>query len=297
MMSPSSSFMRGRLARGRRSRLVESLCLLAAAATIPCATSCADFNLPGLLAVPAEVLSPPTVTFVGATLTGAPSARTLAGYYCPDVVSAPLGSGPLICQGLFGPRPSPSALVVTFDLSFHITNPNRIPVPLASVLAAATVFPAASNEKLGAICLSLCPAGAPGCTGTAPPGACEASSRDVRSLSDFVNKSLPQLLIAGGVALATGQRPTFVAPPIAAAGAIDVVARYSFGPEQLLGVLRQLANQSIGQLRAGQAPTFVIPYRLEGTIWFDGGSLGRIAVGWGPAQGTWTLPTNGLIPP
>jgi hypothetical protein len=144
--------------------------------------------------------------------------------------------------------------------------------------------------------LSLCAAGSPGCTGIAPPGACEASSRDVRSLADFVDKSLPQLLIAGGVALATGQRPTFVAPPLAASSQTDVVVRYAFGPEQLIGVLRQLAAQSANQLRAGRAPTFVIPYRLEGTIWFDGGSFGRIAIGWGPAQGTWTLPVEGLIP-
>jgi hypothetical protein len=87
-----------------------------------------------------------------------------------------------------------------------------------------------------------------------------------------------------------------VAPPLNASAQIDVVARYSFGPEQLLSVLRQLAVQSMGELRAGRAPTFTIPYRLEGTMWFDAGSIGRIAVGWGPTQGTWVLPVEGLIP-
>ncbi len=76
----------------------------------------------------------------------------------------------MICQGLFGARPNPAAMAVTFDIQLRIANPNHIPIPLASVLAAATVFPAASNEKLGAICLSLCPAGTPGCTGIPAPG-------------------------------------------------------------------------------------------------------------------------------
>ncbi len=52
----------------------------------------------------------------------------------------------------------------------------------------------------------------------------------------------------------------------------------------------------MNELRAGRAPTFTIPYRLEGTIWFDAGCIGRIAVGWGPTQGTWVLPVEGLIP-
>ena len=89
------------------------------------------------------------MTFVGATMVGAPAARTLAAYYCPDVISAPLGTGPMICQGLFGARPNPAAMAVTFDIQLRIANPNHIPIPLASVLAAATVFPAASNEKPG----------------------------------------------------------------------------------------------------------------------------------------------------
>ena len=144
--------------------------------------------------------------------------------------------------------------------------------------------------------LSLCPPGTPSCTGIPGPGACEASARDVRSLNDFVNRSLPQLLIAGGIAMATGQPPSFVAPPLNSASQIDIVARYSFGPEQLLGVMRQLAVQSMSELRAGRAPTFTIPYRLEGTVWFDAGSIGRIAVGWGPTAGTWVLPVEGLIP-
>jgi hypothetical protein len=256
------------------------------------AGSCAQLGLPALAgAVP---VTPPSVTFAGATLVRAPSTRELAAHYCPELVSAPLGAAPFLCRQAFGPPPPPEAMMVSFDLRFHVSNPNQVPLPLASALVATTLFPATSGEKLGAVCVALCADGAAGCTGAPPPGACEASSRDVRSLGDFVDKSLPQLLIANGIALANGGPPSFTLPPITASSQADVTVRYSFGPEQLLAVMRDLAAQSVGELKAGRAPTFTIPYRLEGTVWFDAGSIGRIAVGWGPAEGTWTLPTQGL---
>jgi hypothetical protein len=258
--------------------------------------SCAQLGLPPLGGPGAIPITPPKVTYVGATLVRAPSTRALAAHYCPELVQAPLGTGPILCREAFGPPPPPSAMIVSFDLRFRVANPNQVPLPLASALVATTLFPATTGEKLGAVCVSLCPEGAAGCTGAAPPGACEASSRDVRSLADFVDKQLPQLIIAEGVALANGQPPSFTLPPIVASSEVDVTVRYSFGPEQLLLVMRDLAAQSVSELKAGRMPTFVIPYKLEGTVWFDGGSFGRIAVGWGPTQGTWTLPLAGIVP-
>jgi hypothetical protein len=267
-----------------------------ALALAPWLGSCAELGIPPLAGPAAAIhVTPPSVTFVGATLVRAPSTRSLAAHYCPQLVSAPLGAGPYLCQQAFGPPPPPSQMVVSFDLRFRVANPNQIPLPLASALVATTLFPATTGEKLGALCVMLCPEGAAGCTGVAPPGACEASTRDVRSLADFVDKSLPQLIYSEGVALATGQPLTFTLPPVVASSEADVTVRYSFGPEQLLSVMRDLAAQSVSELKAGRLPTFVIPYRLEGTVWFDGGSIGRIAVGWGPTQGTWTLPVGGLV--
>ena len=268
-------------------------CFILAALALPAAAAaCAQFGLPGLNQ--GAPITPPSVTFVGATLARAPSTRLLAAYYCPQLVSAPLGAGAFICQQAFGPPPPPAAMTVSFDLRFHIANPNQVPLPVASALVATTLFPAATSEKLGAVCVTLCADGT-SCNGTPPPGACEASTRDVRSLSDFVDKSLPQLLIANGIALANGQPPQFSLPPIVASSQADVTVRYSFGPEQLLLVLRDLASQSAAELKAGRIPSFAIPYRLEGTVWFDAGSIGRIAIGWGPAQGVWTLPVEGLV--
>jgi hypothetical protein len=267
---------------------------LAALIPLAAASSCAMLaNLPAGGGVGG--LTPPTVTFQGATLVQSPSQQRLAAYYCPDVVSVPFGGAGLVCQGFFGPRPTPTEMEVAFDLRFLIDNPNNIPIPLASILAAATVFPAASNQRLGATCVQLCADGQVGCSGQATSDACQASSRDIRSLNDFGNATA-NMLIAAGISAATGTAPTFVAPRVSAASRLEVVVRFAFGPEPLLGTLHQLAMQSANELKRGQTVTFSIPYRIEGTIWFDAGSFGRINVGYGPLDGTFVLPTSGLVP-
>src|SRR4029079_17641656 len=170
---------------------------------------------------------------------------------------------------------------------FKIQNPNEIPLPLATMLTAVTVYPGASNQQVGTTCVQLCPGG-PGTCGPPDPNACQASSRDVRSLSDFANAAVG-LVVSNGLAAAMGQPPSFQAPTVLANSEIEVVARFSLAPAQILRVMRQLAEQSVNQLQQGQAPSFTIPYSLEGTIWFDGGSFGRVAIPWGPASGIWTL--------
>jgi hypothetical protein len=262
--------------------------LLAVAAAVTCATAAACIPLHDLGAGGVGPgIKPPAVTFAGATLAGAPTPQLLAAYYCPELVSVPLGGATLLCQSLFGPRPPLSAMAVVFDARFRITNPNEMPLPLASLLVGVTLFPAAGNQRTGAACLRLCPGG-PGTCATDDPGACQASSRDIRSLSDFA-AATAGLVIAEGLAAAAGQPPSFTAPTVSAAAELEVSARFTLAPAQLVGVLRQLAEQSTGDLRAGRAPRFAVPYQLEGTIWFDAGSLGRVAIPWGPASGVWTL--------
>jgi hypothetical protein len=262
--------------------------LLVIVAAVTCATAAACIPLHDLGAGGVGPgIKPPAVTFAGATLAGAPTPQLLAAYYCPELVSVPLGGATLLCQSLFGPRPPLSAMAVVFDARFRITNPNEMPLPLASLLVGVTLFPAAGNQRTGAACLRLCPGG-PGTCATDDPGACQASSRDIRSLSDFA-AATAGLVVAEGLAAAAGQPPSFTAPTVSAAAELEVSARFTLAPAQLVGVLRQLAEQSTGDLRAGRAPRFAVPYQLEGTVWFDAGSLGRVAIPWGPASGVWTL--------
>jgi hypothetical protein len=256
-------------------------------ALILCVSSTACIPLQNLGALGPSI-KPPTIVFGGATLVSTPSRQQLAAYYCPEVVSVPFGGATLLCQGLFGARPSPESMAIAFDARMKILNPNEIPLPLASMLAAVTVYPGAANQTTGATCVQLCPGGPGTCTGQDASNACQASSRDVRSLSDFANAAVG-LVVSNGLAAAMGQPPSFQAPTVAANSEIEVVARFSLAPAQILRVMRQLAEQSVNQLQQGRAPSFAIPYSLEGTIWFDAGSFGRIAIPWGPAAGTWVL--------
>jgi hypothetical protein len=240
----------------------------------------------------------PTIVYQGANLVQAPSQRKLAAYYCPDLVQSPFGlkgGAAAICQGFFGPRPSPLEMEVGFDLSFKVKNPNKVPLPLGDILTAITAFPNATNQRLGAACVHLCAPGQAGCTPAANANTCQASSHDVRSRSDFETAAV-DLIISKGVAAAMGQPLTFTAPQVSAASELDVIVRFSFGPEPLLATLRQLAFQSLHELEAGRPISFTIPFNVEGTIWFDAGSFGRLEVGYGPVAGTFVLPVQDLIP-
>jgi hypothetical protein len=253
---------------------------------------CAELGLPAPGVSPGNI-QPPALTFETATLARAPSAAQLAAYYCPDVVTGPLGSGGAICQGLFGGRPDQAVMAVDFDAHFKVSNPNQVPLPLSSLLAAVTVFPTAGNQRLGAACVSFCSPDMPGCASGPSANACQASAHDIHSLSDYAASAAP-LLVVAGLTGSAGSVPSLLAPKVTAGGDLEVVARMSLQPSELLAVMRTLANQSVDQLKQGRSPTFVIPYRMEGTFWFDAGAVGRVAVPWGPAEGTFTLPVQGL---
>ena len=231
----------------------------------------------------------PSVTYQGATLVQAPTQDEMAAYYCPQVVSYPLSLG---C-GYFGDPPDPSSMTVAFDLLFNIHNPNHFPIPVAEMLTAVTVFPGKTSQELGTACVVFCSPDQLGCTGHPGPGACTSSSGDICSISDFGDATV-DLLFASGASLAAGETPSFTMPEVVQDGDVNIQARFAFGADPMLATLQQLALQSVDQLSNFQSPTFVIPYRIEGTIWFDAGSLGRIAVGFGPTEGIWTLPTSML---
>ena len=108
----------------------------------------------------------PTVTHQGANLVQSPSKMQMAAYYCPEVVPDPFGvpgSAALACEAAFGPPPSVAQMRVGFDLQFKVNNPNEFPIPVAELLTAATVFPAKTNQSLGAVCVAFCGADQPGC--------------------------------------------------------------------------------------------------------------------------------------
>ena len=253
----------------------------------------------GNISVPAE-LKPllPTVTYEDAILVEAPSQRMMASWFCPIVVPDPLGipgTARLACHQVFGPPPGIAQMRVSFDLRFRIKNPNKFPIPVAELLTAALVFPDKTQQSLGAACVVFCGASQPGCNGQPGPQSCRQRTGDIKTLDDFQN-AVGNFLISSGLILLAGGQPSFQLPEVVQDSELVITARFSFGPDALLGVLKQVAQQAWELLKAGKEIVFQIPYRLEGTVWLDVGSLGRVQVGFGPAAGVWVLPTDKIVP-
>jgi hypothetical protein len=268
------------------------LVALAALGTLSCA------NLNALLA--GAGISPPEVTFRGASLVRSPSKRELTAYFCPKLAREKgLGfGGELVCSTMFGS--APRDLTLGFDMRFTVQNPNQVPLPLSEILTAITVFPEQSAQNLGAVCMRLCEPGDANCTAGQDPNSCRSARGDIRTLNDFP-QAVANLLVAEGLAAGAGGvgAPSpggFRAPKVLASSAVEVVARFNMLPEAMVPLLEQLARQSTSELRAGKELSFLIPYRLQGTVFADAGSLGRVAAGFGPVSGEWPLPASRLLP-
>ena len=265
-----------------------------AAAAFLASIGCAQ--LEGLLG--SGAITPPKVSFHGAQLVSAPSRRDLSAFFCPKVVREKVGLGvgaDILCAGFFGRVPSQQSMGIGFDLNFGVENPNRVPLPLSEILTAITLFPQASAQNLGAVCFRLCGPEDAACRAGQDAAACRNAKGDIRTLDDFP-AALANMLITQGISAASGQTPAFHAPKVLAGSALSVVARFTVAPEALLPIVQQLATQAAAELRSGKELTFGIPYKLEGTVFADAGSLGRVAAGFGPVPGEWTLPAERLLP-
>ena len=239
----------------------------------------------------------PTLRYEGARLVAAPGQRELAAFYCPRVLTGPLGlagASTLLCRQFFGAAPAPEQLQVAFELGFRVRNPNSFPVPMAELLTAITVFPGHGQQRLGAACVRLCGAEETPCSAAPRQGSCVSKKGDIRSLSDF-GGAAARFVVSQGVGMATGRGLDFRAPRLLRDQELKLTSRFAFGPDQLLSILAHMARLAKDQLKAGKPVLLEIPYRIEGTAWFDVGSLGRVAVGFGPETGLWRLPVDRLV--
>lgn len=221
---------------------------------------------------------PPRVTVAGVRLAHAPSNQTLAAYYCTQV--AP----PFVC-GLFGPLPQMTDLRFQFAVDLELANPNAFPVPAVEVLAAFTAYPQATGQQnLGAVCLSLCddPTQCP----QNGPNACQSDQNDVHDANDFARAATGFL-----ISVAEGQErlENLRVRTIPASGQIRATLHLELAPDAVLGLIRTLSDDAIQQLQHGQQPRFVIPYRVEGTVWITVEHFGRIAANVPGFEGTWAL--------
>jgi hypothetical protein len=73
------------------------------------------------------------------------------------------------------------------------------------------------------------------------------------------------------------------------AGSAEAHVRFELGIDPLLSILGTVAQRSADSLVAGERPDLDIPYRAEGTLFFDVPVLGRFALGFGPLASRWSL--------
>lgn len=231
---------------------------------------------------------PPTVEASQLQLRRRPTVMQLAAYYCPQVIDDLVLRAS--CYIVLGAPPPQSALVFEFGVSINIKNPNNVPVPALDVLLALTLFQGQSAEAVGAVCLSMCGAQDPSCTGQPKPGACESTQSDIRKLDDFQAR-IPGLIsdVVSGKALDELRKSTI--PP---AGDVRLDLGFQLGLDQALRVFQKTAVTYVQDLLAGRAAALSVPVTATGTVFFSLPVLGRFGVGYGPLTSTWNIDSTVL---
>ena len=225
----------------------------------------------------------PTVSATPMQLTRYPSMRQLGAYYCPIVINDQIAR--LGCAVALGQQPPRDSLVFQFGTTITVQNPNNIPIPALDVLLAVKLFTGQATEGVGAVCMSMCGAQDPSCTGQPKPGACTAGGPGIRNLNDFV-AAVPGLiagLINGSV------QNELRKSQIAARGNINLNLTFSLGIDQALRIIQKVFTQYAQAMLQQRQATMDIPVSGEGTVFVQLPIVGRIGVGFGPLASTWHL--------
>ncbi|MEZ4471348.1 MAG: hypothetical protein R3F60_11215 [bacterium] len=234
---------------------------------------------------------PPTAELKEVNLTARPTNNELASYYCHDLVGGNAVTDG-VCRGFFGREPDKLQLIFSFELVFDLGNPNEFVVPLVDLLLALDVFEGEDTAQLGAVCVSFCDPEAEDCVQEGEE-ACRSPDKDVQGIEDFVPTVEDLIRIA--VEAANGTLDTnlsFRYIPAAengVAGHTEARIRFDLGVDAVLGILEKVAMDSTDDFLDGRAPSFDIPYKARGSVFFDVPVLGRYALSYGPLDGTFSL--------
>jgi hypothetical protein len=238
-------------------------------------SGCAGLSL-GKGAKGLDVIAP-DVSIAAVRLAKAPSNKALAGYYCAQYLH------PLICR-VFGPLPDAEDIAFAFDVELQLDNPNPVPLPLVQSLFAFTAFPEEEEAgNLGTVCLSFCE-DPERCEQDA--NACIADDPEIRDARDFTESAAGFLY---SVALDERRFQDLRVRSVPPNDQTRVVVRLGVDPTQMVELIQRVAKGDISRIKRGELPTLAIPYRLEGTSWVAVEGFGRLAAGFGPNDGEWTL--------
>ncbi len=270
------------------------LVLLCAVALVGCPML--DLSGGGGTDLPVEA---PALELQRVELVQAPSEYQLASYYCHRELGTGI-TGMLVCQEALNLPPAPSidptdpnSLRFAFDVVFEVTNPNDFPIPVVELLVELGVFEGRLERNLGAMCVAFC----------APDAAdCRLETEGACSTDDFPEGGTaglqidPVAVVEGLIDLISGEGdgPWYgneLIRTVPAGGAMSMVVGVRIGVEPMLAILEQaiFSDANWDRLARGEVPEVVIPYSLEGFLWFEVGRLGRVWVRFGPLEGEWDL--------
>lgn len=227
-------------------------------------------------------IEPPTAALNRVDLITAPSVDELLAYGCVNT----LGSTTCAVAGL-DDAPPKKDLLFSFDVVFDVENPNAdLPIPLVEVLLGFTAF---DTTDLGAVCVRLCDPADAACTPAADAeGACDAGdAQNVDEPEDLI----PTVddLVALAEALQNGTVDNGAWRVLEPGAATEAHFQFDLGIDPMLSLGDNLLGDALDDLLAGRPVALVVPYTVEGSLFFDVPELGRYALGFGPFADNWPL--------
>jgi hypothetical protein len=214
-----------------------------------------------------------------------PSANKLARWGCHQYLDSST------CNALGIDKPKKSNMRFSIDAVFDLNNPNKnIAIPLIEMLLAMTVYPAETNQSLGAVCVSFCDPGESTCTPDADAeAACDLSSAtQVDTISDLVPTVDEMFEIAEEVAEGdTTSNNEFRYIP--KGGSTEAHIQIDLDIDAMLVVLEKAVEDAANDLFNGRNIRVKVPHSSEGNVFFNVPKAGRYAVGFGPFDDQWDL--------
>ena len=212
-----------------------------------------------------------------------PTARELARYGCHQVLN--LGD---LCPVN---NINKDKLLFSFDIVFDLENNNeKVPIPLVEILLGTTVY---NDQDLGTVCISFCDPENEECeASTNAEDACNIETvEEVDEPSDLVPTfseltNLAQTAASGEL----GNNHEFRVIP--AQETIEAHVQFDFNIDTMLDLGRTLIEELVTDLRDGRPLRIVVPYSMEGNLFFTVPEMGRFAAGFGPLSAEWNITDN-----
>jgi hypothetical protein len=212
-----------------------------------------------------------------------PSANKLARWGCHQYLDSST------CNALGIDKPKKSNMRFSIDVVFELNNPNKsFAIPLIEMLLSMTVYPGASEENLGALCVSFCDPDEGTCTPDADAeAACDLSSaKQIDTVSDVVPSIDEMFEIAEEVADGDidGNNSFRYIPK---GGSTEAHIQLDLNVDTALAVLDRALRDGIDSYINNGRFRVKMPHSSEGNVFFNVPEAGRYAVGFGPFEDQW----------